>query len=404
MNEFWLPQTTEHVYQSDLNVLGPTLDGFGPTPDGFDSMLDDYGPALNDFPLTLNPTDEHVHQSDLNVLGPTLDGFGPASGNFGPRLDNCPPTFNVGPTMINENTPTLYNHTGPVFNYSPPTFLNFYPSTLTGYSSTSNDCTPIMNPHPSTLKLHPPILNMHPSASNAYADPAYSLPTDYESGTQFPSYPSTSTAYAYPPHPSSTNSSHFLNGYYAYPSTINAIVDPYAYDQRLQLLPSTIGSISFNSGPDPQYAPVYYTRSSTSTSRQRPLFTYEPLDDVRRRSSVVAMDKVQPSPRQSDARPWEWVDPSMVGIVERVLGITLRGISLPKFEVEGSIYCYRIHTDVKDPDTGLFKVGRTGDVKRRETEWRRQCHSQNQEWFDEVKVQHCHLTGKLYCLADKLHR
>ncbi|KAL0057587.1 hypothetical protein AAF712_015768 [Marasmius tenuissimus] len=230
MNKFWLPQTTEHVHQSGLNILGLMLDGFGPALDGFDSMSDDFGPALDDFLLTLDTIAEDIYQSNINGFGPTMDGFGTALGDFGPWLDDCPPTFNVGPMMLNKNLPTLYNHTL-AFNYPPPTFLNFYPLTLTGYSSMSNDCTPVMNPHPSTLNLHPPVMNMHPLASNAYAYPAYSLPTDYESRTQFPSYPSTSITYAYPPHLLSTNSSHFLNGYHAYPSTINTIIDPYAYDQ-----------------------------------------------------------------------------------------------------------------------------------------------------------------------------
>ncbi|KAK1227311.1 hypothetical protein PQX77_009696 [Marasmius sp. AFHP31] len=137
--------------------------------------------------------------------------------------------------------------------------------------------------------------------------------------------------------------------------------------------------------------PVYTAKRAdvSARSQPKPLFTNVPLDEVRR-SSVLAVTSTR-TPRRTSARPWHWSDFSAV---ERWFGDTLSHLTFPKVDERGYIYCFRIEGRADSPLTDFYKVGRSIDVARREGEWRRQCPSQNQTWFEPVEVDFCHQTGK----------
>ncbi|KAK1234516.1 hypothetical protein PQX77_002282 [Marasmius sp. AFHP31] len=131
-------------------------------------------------------------------------------------------------------------------------------------------------------------------------------------------------------------------------------------------------------------------RRLTSKPPIRPLFTFEPLENVLRspRPSTVAPERRRPT----SACPWHW---SSVSIIEKWLGTSLSDVSIPNLEENGFLYCYRIEGGSPYRDSELYKVGRTIDYAKREGQWRRQCHSQTQTWFEPVPVVRCHLTERL---------
>ncbi|KAJ8085854.1 hypothetical protein PM082_004673 [Marasmius tenuissimus] len=145
----------------------------------------------------------------------------------------------------------------------------------------------------------------------------------------------------------------------------------------------------YSSDPGPSFLTSTERRRPTSKFPIRPLFTYEPLENVLRSSLPNTVAPLMP--RRSSARPWHWLD---VSIVENWLGTSLSGVSTPNFEQKGFLYCYRIEGGSPFWDSEWYKVGRTVDYVKREDQWRRQCHSQTQTWFPPVPVAHCHQTGQ----------
>ncbi|KAJ8077794.1 hypothetical protein PM082_002228 [Marasmius tenuissimus] len=161
----------------------------------------------------------------------------------------------------------------------------------------------------------------------------------------------------------------------------NAFSDPtVARSQRIPI---------YSSDPGPSFLTSTERRRPTSKFPIRPLFTYEPLENVLRSSLPNTVAPLMP--RRSSARPWHWLD---VSIVENWLGTSLSGVSTPNFEQKGFLYCYRIEGGSPFWDSEWYKVGRTVDYVKREDQWRRQCHSQTQTWFPPVPVAHCHQTGQ----------
>ncbi|KAJ8073873.1 hypothetical protein PM082_012151 [Marasmius tenuissimus] len=348
------PPLLEHHF-STLNGYPSTLNGKPPTSNNYPPILEplnSYAPALNDSSVFLSISDDYPpisdpHPSAFNGYPPTYDHL-TISNPFPSTSNGCPSTSNKCPPIL-EPLLTLKDCVPASSDYT---------STSSGHLSTSDDHTPILNPYPSTLSASPPVINAYPLTSNAYAYPSQTLPVDY-----------------------------------AYSGNEHRGLCPIAYGQY--------SAADSNGGTDPppvllysQTAPRPPTPILNDSCRCRPLFTYEPLDTQRSRSSILS-PTARPKLRHSDLQPWEWVSSAMALKVERFLGIPLRKLSMPMLEGPGCIYCFQIDKPSKFLNTGFFKVGRMTNIEKREIQWRRQCHSQRQEWYDPINVDHCHLIERL---------
>ncbi|KAJ8089180.1 hypothetical protein PM082_014428 [Marasmius tenuissimus] len=332
------PPLLEHHF-STLNGYPSTLNGKPPTSNNYPPILEplnSYAPALNDSSIF-----------SFNGYPPTYDHL-TISNPFPSTSNGCPSTSNKCPPIL-EPLLTLKDYVPASSDYT---------STLSGHLSTSDNHTPILNPYPSTLSTSPLVINTYPLTSNAYVYPSQTLPVNY-----------------------------------AYSGNEHRGLYPIAYGQY--------SAADSNGGTDPPPVLLY---SQTAPRPPRPilndscrcqlLFTYEPLDIQRSRSSILS-PTARPKLQHSDLQPWEWVNSAMALKVEQFLGIPLRKLSMPMLEGPECIYCFQIDKPSKILNTGFFKVGRTTNIGKREIQWRRQCHSQRQEWYDPINVDHCHLIERL---------
>ncbi|KAJ8093722.1 hypothetical protein PM082_009582 [Marasmius tenuissimus] len=169
-------------------------------------------------------------------------------------------------------------------------------------------------------------------------------------------------------------------------------------------VPDAIDSYFMNPDPNmrtttlPIGVPINADVASCSAPGCRPLFTNIPLDrallELALRFPVVANGSV--NSKETTARPWHYTNKLLV---ERSLGISLANVSVPNLEEKGCLYWYRIEKASPIPGVAYYKVGRTIHYSQRQQEWRRQCPSQYQSWFDPVYVDHCHQTERLVHLV-----
>ncbi|KAJ8087476.1 hypothetical protein PM082_006307 [Marasmius tenuissimus] len=169
-------------------------------------------------------------------------------------------------------------------------------------------------------------------------------------------------------------------------------------------VPDAIDSFFVNPDPNmttttlPVGVPINADVPSCSVPECRPLFTNIPLDrallELALCFPVVATGS--DNSRETTARPWHYTNKLLV---ERSLGISLFNVSVPNLEEKGCLYWYRIEKASPIPGVAYYKVGRTIHYSQQQQQWRRQCPSQHQSWFDPVYVDHCHQTERLVHLV-----